>query len=33
MVESNFKGINLCELCGKAILIKCVLTLDKSNTH
>ena len=33
MVESNFKGINLRKLCEKAILIKCILTLDNSNTH
>ena len=26
--ESNFKGINLRKLCGKAIVIKCILTLD-----
>ena len=28
MAESNFKGINLRKLCGKAILIKCILTVD-----
>ena len=33
MVESNFKGTNLRKLCEKAILIKCILTLDNSNTH
>ena len=33
MVESNFKAINLRKLCEKAILIKCNLTLDNSNTH
>ena len=33
IIESNFKGINLCELCEKAILMKCVLSLEKSNTH
>ena len=33
MVESNYKGINLRKLCGKAILIKCILTLDNLNTH
>ena len=33
MVESNFKGINLPEMYEKAILIKCILTLDNSNTH
>ena len=33
MVESNFKGINLCKLCGKAILIKCILTFDNFNTN
>ena len=33
MFESNFKGINLRKLCEEAILIKCVLTLDNSNTH
>ena len=32
-VESNFKAINLCKLWEKAILIKCNLTLDNSNTH
>ena len=32
-VELNFKAINLCKLCDKAILIKCNLTLDNSNTH
>ena len=32
MVGSNFKGINLCKLCGKAILMKCILTLDNLNT-
>ena len=33
MVQSNFKEINLRKLCEKAILIKCILTLDNSNTH
>ena len=33
MVESNSKGINLLRLCSKAILIKCVLTLDNLDTH
>ena len=33
MAESNFKGIYLRKLCGKAILIKCILTLDNLNTH
>ena len=33
MVESNFKGINLVKLSKKAILIKCMLTVDNSNTH
>ena len=33
MIESNFKGINLRKLCEKAILIKCILNLDSSNTH
>ena len=32
MYESNFKGINLRKLCEKAILIKCISTLDNSNT-
>ena len=32
-VESNVKAINLCKLWEKAILIKCSLTLDNSNTH
>ena len=29
MDESN---LNICKLCGKAILIKCILTIDTSNT-
>ena len=33
MVESNFKRINLRKLYEKAISIKCILTLDNSNTH
>ena len=33
MIESNFKGLNLRKLCEKTILIKCILTLDNSNTH
>ena len=33
MVESNFKETNLCKLREKAISIKCILTLDNSNTH
>ena len=33
MVESNFKGINLRKLCEKAILIKCILTLDNTNIY
>ena len=33
MVEANFKGINLRKLCEKAILIKCILIFDNSNTH
>ena len=33
MAESNFKKINICKLCEKAILIKCILTFNKSNTH
>ena len=33
MVGSKFKGINLRKLCEKDILIKCILTLDNSNTH
>ena len=33
MAESNFKGINLHKLCGKAILTEWILTLDKLNTH
>ena len=33
MVESNFKRINIGKLCEKAFLIKCILTLDNSNTH
>ena len=33
MVESNLKWINLRILCEKAILIKCILTLDNLNTH
>ena len=33
MVQSNFKGINLRKLCEKTISIKCILTLDNSNTH
>ena len=33
IIEPNFKGKNLCELCEKAILLKFVLSLDKSNTH
>ena len=33
MVESNLKGINLRKMCEKAILIKCILTLNNSNTH
>ena len=33
MVESNCKERNLRKLCEKAILIKCYLTLDNSNTH
>ena len=28
MFESNFKEINFRKLCDKAILIKCILTLD-----
>ena len=28
MFESNFKEINLCKLCDKAVLIKWTLTLD-----
>ena len=32
MSESNFKRINLRKLCGKVTLIKCILTLDDSNT-
>ena len=32
-VESNFKGINLRKLFEKTIFIKCILTLDNSNTH
>ena len=31
-VESNFKGINLRKLFEKTISIKCILTLDNSNT-
>ena len=30
MIESN---LNLRKLCEKAILIKCILTLDNSNIH
>ena len=33
MVESNFKGINLRKLCEKAVLIKCILTLDTSGIN
>ena len=33
MVESNFNRINLCKLCERAILIKCILTFIKSNTY
>ena len=33
MFKSNFKGINLRKLSEKVILIKCILTLEKSNTH
>ena len=33
MFESNFKGINLRKLREKAILIKCNLTLNNSNTY
>ena len=32
-IESNFNGINLRKLYEKTILIKCILTLDNSNTH
>ena len=32
MFKSNFKGINLRKLSEKVILIKCILTLEKSNT-
>ena len=30
MAESNFKRINLCKLCEKTNLIKCILTFNKS---
>ena len=33
MFESNFKEINFRKLCGKAALIKYILTLDNWNTH
>ena len=33
MVESNLKGINFCKLYSMATLIKCIFTLDHSNTH
>ena len=33
MFKSNFKEINLRKLCDKAVLMKCILTLDNWNTH
>ena len=33
MVESNFKEISLRKLFEKAVLIKCILTLDNWSTH
>ena len=33
MVQSNFKGINLRNLCEKTVLTKCISTLNDSNTR